>query len=155
MAAINPSTSKLWLRLVTRCSILFRKKKKIKMVFLTFLSILSLLFFFSISFILLAILWCEIFETSILIIVSWRIPRKKERKREDYAFWLRIDWWIIDCLNRRHENLREILIFNEQGFRNRIDARSNRLQGPVLSGRKIFYQTIKLISIIYNIVKFV
>lgn len=70
MAAINPSTSKLWLRLVTRCSILFRKKKKIKMVFLSFLSILPFFFFLSISFILLAILRCEMFEMSILIIVS-------------------------------------------------------------------------------------
>ena len=155
MAAINPSTSKLWLRLVTRCSILFRKKKRSRWCFLLFFLFSLCSFFLSISFILLAILRCEMFEMSILIIVSWRIPRKKERKREDYAFWLRIDWWIVDCLNRRYENLREILIFNEQGFRNRIDARSNRLQGPVLSGRKIFYQMIKLISIIYKIVKFV
>lgn len=153
MAAINPSTSKLWLRLVTRCSILFRKKKKIKMVFLSFLSILpfffSFYFFYSSRDSSMRDVWNVDFNNSFV---------KDSEKKRKKAWRLRvlIENRLVNCwLFESKVWLRRILIFNKRGFRNRIDARSNRLQGPILSGRKIFYQTIKLISIIYNIVKFV
>lgn len=126
MAAINPSTSKLWLRVVTRCSILLRNRPR---------WCLFLFFFFPPCFFLFLLFFSR-FDSCVrclkrilsLIIISWRILKKK-KECEDYAFWLRIDWWIVNCLNRRYENLwfTGILIFNKQGFRNWIDMRNNRL----------------------------
>lgn len=155
MAAINPSTSKLWLRLVTRCSILFRNDG---VSYLFFPSFFLLLVFFSVFFIFLAILWFlrDVWNVRVCIEFYIIIFESKNSEKKESGKVKRFDWESIDKfvnrLNRGYEKIygfKGILIFDlNRIFEIGSMRGNNRSQEPVLSARKIFYQMIKLMLIV-------